>query len=156
MDEYNPTIEDSYKKYIAVDNENCLLDILDTAGQEDYVAMRDQYLRSGQGFLFAFSVTSRPSFDELTPLYNQLLFVKDVEKVPMAIVGNKCDLSYQRQVQIQEGQALATKMNCRYLETSAKLRLNVEEAFFEIVREIRKNSKSNPSKKKTKKSCIIL
>ena len=48
--EYDPTIEDSYRKQVTIDDETCLLDILDTAGQEEYSAMRDQYMRTGQGF----------------------------------------------------------------------------------------------------------
>ena len=36
MDEYDPTIEDSYRKQVVIDGETCLLDILDTAGQEEY------------------------------------------------------------------------------------------------------------------------
>uniref|UniRef100_A0A673JJ57 HRas proto-oncogene, GTPase n=1 Tax=Sinocyclocheilus rhinocerous TaxID=307959 RepID=A0A673JJ57_9TELE len=47
VDEYDPTIEDSYRKQVVIDGETCLLDILDTAGQEEYSAMRDQYMRTG-------------------------------------------------------------------------------------------------------------
>ena len=66
VDEYDPTIEDSYRKQVTIDNETCLLDILDTAGQEEYSAMRDQYMRTGQGFLCTYAITSRSSFDEIT------------------------------------------------------------------------------------------
>ena len=51
VDEYDPTIEDSYRKQVVIDGETCLLDILDTAGQEEYSAMRDQYMRTGEGKL---------------------------------------------------------------------------------------------------------
>jgi GTPase KRas protein len=33
IDEYDPTIEDSYRKQVTIDEETCLLDILDTAGK---------------------------------------------------------------------------------------------------------------------------
>ena len=46
VDEYDPTIEDSYRKQVTIDEEVCLLDILDTAGQEEYSAMRDQVRES--------------------------------------------------------------------------------------------------------------
>lgn len=36
MDEYDPTIEDSYRKQTTIDGEVALLDVLDTAGQEEY------------------------------------------------------------------------------------------------------------------------
>ena len=51
---------------MTIDDETCLLDILDTAGQEEYSAMRDQYMRTGQGFLLVYAITSRSSFDEIT------------------------------------------------------------------------------------------
>lgn len=48
-----------------VDGETCLLDILDTAGQEEYSAMRDQYMRTGEGFLLVFAVNSPKSFEDI-------------------------------------------------------------------------------------------
>lgn len=90
---YDPTIEDSYRKQVIVDDETCLLDILDTAGQEEYSAMRDQYSRSGEGFLMVYSITSRESFDELASFRDHILRVKDTDKVPMVIVGNKMDVA---------------------------------------------------------------
>merc|ERR1712188_139359 len=89
IEEYDPTIEDSYRKQVTIDDETCLLDILDTAGQEEYSAMRDQYMRTGQGFLIVYSITSRSSFDEVAQFRDQILRVKDADKVPIVIVGNK-------------------------------------------------------------------
>jgi GTPase KRas protein len=48
---------------VVIDGETCLLDILDTAGQEEYSAMRDQYMRTGEGFLLVFAVNSAKSFE---------------------------------------------------------------------------------------------
>ena len=61
VDEYDPTIEDSYRKQVTIDEETCLLDILDTAGQEEYSVMRDGWFRNGDCFLLVFSATSRRS-----------------------------------------------------------------------------------------------
>ena len=72
MDEYEPTIEDSYRKQAVVDAEPCVLDILDTAGQEEYSAMRPQYMRTGQGFLCVFAVDSQRSFEEIDNLRQQV------------------------------------------------------------------------------------
>lgn len=33
--------------------------VLDTAGQEEFSAMREQYMRSGEGFLLVFAVNDR-------------------------------------------------------------------------------------------------
>lgn len=138
VDEYDPTIEDSYRKQYNIDDEQVLLDILDTAGQEEYSAMREQYMRTGEGFLLVYSIDSKSSLDELTSFYEQIQRVKEIENVPVLIVGNKCDLENERQVSYEEGELLAKSFNnCKFMETSAKQRINVEEAFYELVRSIR-------------------
>lgn len=72
--------------------------VLDTAGQEEFSAMREQYMRSGEGFLLVFSVADHASFDELYKFHKQILRVKDRDEFPMLIVGNKADLESQRVV----------------------------------------------------------
>jgi len=83
IDEYDPTIEDSYRKQVTIDDETCLLDILDTAGQEEYSAMRDQYYRAGQGFLVMYSINARHSLEEATHIREQILRVKDMDWFPL-------------------------------------------------------------------------
>ncbi|KAK0714839.1 ras small monomeric GTPase [Lasiosphaeris hirsuta] len=138
VDEYDPTIEDSYRKQCVIDDEVALLDVLDTAGQEEYSAMREQYMRTGEGFLLVYSITSRESFEEITTFQQQILRVKDKDYFPMVVVGNKCDLEHERRVTYNEGKALAESFGCKFLETSAKTTMNVEKAFYDTVREIRK------------------
>jgi small GTP-binding protein len=81
VDEYDPTIEDSYRKQVVIDGETCLLDILDTAGQEEYSAMRDQYMRTGEGFLLVFAVNNAKSFEDISTYREQIKRVKDAEEV---------------------------------------------------------------------------
>jgi len=150
LDEYDPTIEDSYRKQVIIDEETCLLDILDTAGQEEYSAMRDQYMRTGEGFLCVYSITSRSSFDEVSSFRDQILRVKDADAVPIIILGNKCDLESERQVTTAEGRELCKSVGCPFMETSAKTRVNVEESFFELVREIRRDREKQSSNDKKK------
>ncbi|KAI8062816.1 ras family-domain-containing protein [Gilbertella persicaria] len=141
VDEYDPTIEDSYRKQCVIDEETALLDILDTAGQEEYSAMREQYMRNGEGFLLVYSITSRMSFEEIGTFYQQISRVKDKNRFPMVLVANKCDLELERQVSSQEGKDLALEYGCQFVETSAKMRINVDEAFYEVVRDIRRYNK---------------
>jgi len=89
---------DSYRKQCHIDEEVALLDVLDTAGQEEYSAMREQYMRTGEGFLLVYSITSRQSFEEITTFQQQILRVKDKDYFPMVVVGNKCDLEGEREV----------------------------------------------------------
>ncbi|KAF9105122.1 Ras GTPase [Mortierella sp. AM989] len=145
VDEYDPTIEDSYRKQCVIDEEVALLDVLDTAGQEEYSAMREQYMRTGEGFLLVFSITSRNSFEEISTFYQQILRVKDKDFFPIILVANKCDLEHERQVSTHEGRELAKQFNSRLIETSAKQRINVDEAFYNLVREIRRFNKEEYS-----------
>ncbi|CAI7664579.1 hypothetical protein N7541_009719 [Penicillium brevicompactum] len=145
VDEYDPTIEDSYRKQCVIDDEVALLDVLDTAGQEEYSAMREQYMRTGEGFLLIYSITSRQSFEEIMTFQQQILRVKDKDYFPIIVVANKCDLEKERVVSEQEGEALARQFNCKFIETSAKSRINVENAFYDLVREIRRYNKEMSS-----------
>lgn len=146
VDEYDPTIEDSYRKQCAIDEEIALLDVLDTAGQEEYSAMREQYMRTGEGFLLVYSIASKQSFEEIKTFQQQILRVKDKDYFPMILVGNKCDLEpQQREVSKQEGKNVALQFGCQFIETSAKTRFQVEDAFFNIVREIRRYNKEMSS-----------
>ena len=66
---------------MVIDGETCLLDILDTAGQEEYSAMRDQYMRTGEGFLLVFAVNNAKSFEDISQYREQIKRVKDAEEV---------------------------------------------------------------------------
>lgn len=89
---------DSYRKQCVIDDEVALLDVLDTAGQEEYSAMREQYMRTGEGFVLVYSINSRQSFEEIMVFQQQILRVKDKDYFPIIVVGNKCDLEHERQV----------------------------------------------------------
>lgn len=138
LDEYDPTIEDSYRKQVMIDDQTALLDILDTAGQEEFSSMQDQWMRDGRGFLVIYSITSKPSFGVLDLLYQKILRTKGAEKVPVVLVGNKCDLDTERQIPFKEGAELANTWGVPFFETSAKEKINNEACFFELVREIRR------------------
>lgn len=155
--EYDPTIEDSYRKQATVDGEECMMDILDTAGQEEYSAMRDQYMTAGQGFALIYAIDSRLSFEELKKFRTQILRVKDRNQVPFVLVGNKCDLEATRVVSAVEGAELAKTWNCPFIETSAKTNVNIEELFFQLVRQVRAFNQANPDEappRRTKR-CLL-
>jgi len=98
--------------------------------------MREQYMRNGEGFMLVFDVTSRTSFEELRDIHARLLRVNDAAHMPVVVVGNKTDLP-NRQVKEDEARAFAKKIQGTYVETSAKMRLNIEDAFFALVRAMR-------------------
>lgn len=164
METYDPTIEDSYRKQVMIDAQACMLEVLDTAGQEEYTALRDQWIRDGEGFVLVYSITSRNSYDRIRKFYNQVQRVKESNHpasptgpsylqqqvgpvysgpVPVMLVGNKSDKHHEREVSSQEGQALARELGCEFVEASAKNCVNVEKAFFDVVRALRKQ-RQNP------------
>jgi len=156
VEKYDPTIEDSYRKVVEVDGQQCMLEILDTAGTEQFTAMRDLYMKNGQGFLLVYSITAQSTFNDLQDLREQILRVKDTDDVPMILVGNKCDLEDERVVGKDQGQNLARNFNCAFLETSAKSKINVNEIFYDLVRQINKKNPETRNKNKKKKGCLIL
>lgn len=128
MEKYDPTIEDSYRKQVEVDGQQCMLEILDTAGTEQFTAMRDLYMKNGHGFVLVYSITAQSSFNDLIELKEQIFRVKDSNDVPMILVGNKCDLEDERVVRKDQGANLARSFNnCAFLESSAKAKINVYE-----------------------------
>lgn len=136
--EYLPTIEDCYRKNVEVDGKPAFLDILDTAGQEEYSALRDQWVREGKAFLLVYSCTSRQSFEEIPQFRERILMVNEDEDVPMVLVANKCDLEHERQVSYQEGKKLADQYGgIPFIECSALKSINCDEVFHAAVRQIR-------------------
>ena len=130
-----------------LDGEEVQIDILDTAGQEDYAAIRDNYFRSGEGFLCVFSITdddsfqatqefrwaaaewnaARPDANRVTlSSREQILRVKNDENISFLLVGNKCDLGERRKVSLEEAENRAQQWGVPYIETSAKTRENVD------------------------------
>lgn len=154
VEKYDPTIEDSYRKQVEVDGQQCMLEILDTAGTEQFTAMRDLYMKNGQGFILVYSITSQATFNDLSELREQILRVKDTDKVPMVLVGNKCDLEDDRVVKKDTGNGLANQWGSAFFETSARKKINVDEVFYDLVRQINRQMPDKPDKKK--KKCIIL
>ena len=117
-------------------------------------------MRKGDGFLFVYSITDKISLGQMPQLRTQLLRVKDADKIPMVLVGNKSDLEIAREVHFRDGEDMAKKLMCPFFETSAKLPQNVEEAFTAVVREIKKEEVvkhgGTECKPKKKSGCNLL
>jgi len=159
VEKYDPTIEDSYRKQVEIDSQACLLDIMDTAGQEEYSALRDQYMKTGQGFVLVYSITSPSSFETTHKLRTSILRIKeDSQDIPVVLVANKNDLEEERCVATEEGKALAAKFGIPFIEASAKTNTNVNEVFFTLVRQINKWRDAHPDKtqKKKRKACTLV
>ncbi|KAM9999675.1 hypothetical protein ACTFIZ_008126 [Dictyostelium cf. discoideum] len=142
VDNYDPTIGEPDYKQCVIDNQVYMLDILDTASQDELTATKDQWIRSCEGFILVYSITSRSSFDQIQFFREQIIRVLDSDDVPIMMIGNKSDLDNERQVSYQEGKDLAHRLGMSFMEVSAKSRANIEEVFNETVRSVKRREES--------------
>ncbi|KAF2073674.1 hypothetical protein CYY_005024 [Polysphondylium violaceum] len=158
IDKYDPTVEDTYTKSFDLDGETVCIEVLDTAGSEVLVAMRELYMKNAEGFILVYSILVRSTFLEIKDIVEQLFRVKEEEEVPIVLVGNKIDLDAHREVPTNEGKSLASSYpNCDFWEASSKDRINVDNVFYSIVKRIKEKYKNEgtPTKEK-KEKCILM
>lgn len=166
VEDYEPTKADSYRKQVILDSQPTSVDILDTAGQDEYAAIRDNYFRSGEGFMMVYSCTERSTLQAVDEFRDNICMAKGQKaglKIPMILVANKIDLDGLREVSTEEGQRKATEIGAPYLETSAKTKFNVTKAFDDLMREIVRHKHEQAAsadeskvKRKKKRKCNIL
>eukprot|EP00121_Abeoforma_whisleri_P016480 Awhi_evm1s15124 len=131
---YDPTIEDSFQKQLQVDGDPCHIDILDTAGQEEYKSLQSQHMLSRNAFLVVYAINSYPSFKEAHELIKQLERLKGDTDYFVVLVGNKKDLESEREVKFSEALELAKMCNVPCIEASAKTGENVHKCYIELLR----------------------
>lgn len=159
IDNYDPTIEDSYTKWVTANkNTRLFLQVTDTAGQEEFLAIRDHYITNGDGFLLVYAVNDKKSFEQLNSIRDHIQRIKQSKDVPIMIAANKVDLSSSdRQVTKDEGDQFALEKlgdSALHMETSAKTDANVDEVFSVLVN--RTYSYLNPKKTEPQKCCVLM
>ena len=112
-----------------IDDKLFKIEILDTAGEDDYPQMLDMWINFGQGFLLVFAINDKNSFDLIPSKIERIIKGKHDESIPMILVGNKQDLVNNREVSYEEAKKLADSWNIEYIETSARNNINCYEAF---------------------------
>ena len=133
-EEHDTTVEDQYRTVINVNGVTLDLEILDTAGQDDYQTMLDTWIEYGNCFLLVYSIDESDSFKQIRYKYDRICQIKNNEKFSVLIVGNKCDLpNSSRKVSKDEVDIYAKSIGVNFVEASALKRINVKEAFLEVV-----------------------
>ena len=128
-DVFVPTIGVDFKvKSLEVDKKLVKMQIWDTAGQERFRNVISSYFKGAHGILLIYDITAKDSFKELEN------WLGEVERnansqVLKILIGNKCDLEDRREISKDEGEAFAMRNGMQFMETSAKLNTNVNEAF---------------------------
>jgi Ras-related protein Rab-8A len=123
---------------IELDGKKIKLQIWDTAGQERFRTITTAYYRGAMGIMLVYDITNEKSFDNIKNWIRNIEehASADVEKM---ILGNKCDMNDRRQVSKERGEQLAIEYGIKFMETSAKASINVEQAFFTLARDIKMN-----------------
>lgn len=169
---YDPTIEDSYRREIMVEMEGqsrtLHLEILDTAGQDDFSPLRDSWIRDCEGFLLVYSVTNRKSLEYLEEILAQIERTKGDEdgfsRSRILVAGNKCDLLEKREVSHQEAEEWGRNHGVRMAQFSAKTREKLVETWTQLIVQVAiekgygttggKNSTNNNNRRRAQ--CNIL
>lgn len=145
---YTPTIEDFHRKLYRIRGEVHQLDLLDTSGNHPFPAMRRLSFLTGDLFVVVFSMDCRESFEEAIRLREAIIETKMSAaqgatksrnkshyslKVPMVIVGNKCDKDT-KSVTIEEAEEYCASQDdcCVFVEVSAKRNYHVDELFYQL------------------------
>ncbi|XP_031565736.1 ras-related protein Rab-8A-like [Actinia tenebrosa] len=121
---------------IELDGKKIKLQIWDTAGQERFRTITTAYYRGAMGIMLVYDITNDKSFENIKNWIRNIEehASQDVEKM---VLGNKCDMDDRRQVSKERGEQLAVEYGIKFMETSAKSSINVEEAFFTLARDIK-------------------
>ncbi|XP_013928865.1 PREDICTED: ras-related protein Rab-8A [Thamnophis sirtalis] len=108
----------------------------DTAGQERFRTITTAYYRGAMGIMLVYDITNEKSFENIQNWVRNIEehASPDVEKM---ILGNKCDITNKRQVSREQGEKLAVSFGIKFMETSAKANINIENAFFTLARDIK-------------------
>lgn len=155
--EYDPTIEDRYEKSLEYKEIPLMLEILDTAGTEYFSAIRELYMKNGEGFVLVYDITNKKTLEDVDKIRKDIVRIKTTDNVPMVLVGNKVDLEKNRKVETQEAKDIAKTYGCQQIEASAKTGKNVDEVFTTVIDAIWAKNGGPPKKEKEKDGkCVIV
>uniref|UniRef100_A0AAU7EBN4 Ras-like protein n=1 Tax=Eriocheir sinensis TaxID=95602 RepID=A0AAU7EBN4_ERISI len=145
VDSYDPTIENTFTKKLKVRGQEYGLELVDTAGQDEYSIFPAQYSMNIHGYVLVYSITSEKSFEVAQVIYDKILDMMGKVTVPVVLVGNKNDLHLERVVSTDQGRRLADHWKAVFLETSAKEHEAVSDIFTRAILEIEKAVGNLPS-----------
>ncbi|GAA5826780.1 hypothetical protein JCM3770_003987 [Rhodotorula araucariae] len=156
VDSYYPTIENTFTKMVKYKGQDFQLDIIDTAGQDEFSILSSRHAVGLHGWILVYSVSSRSSFEMCSIIREKILNYTGRDSVPMVLVGNKSDLAVQRQVTREEGAALAASWGKTvFIESSARTNENVSRVFDAVVAEIEKDLNPEPEQP-AKGGCTVM
>lgn len=121
---------------IEVDGKRIKLQVWDTAGQERFRTITTAYYRGAMGIMLVYDVSNTKSFENISNWIRNIE-MHATQDVELMILGNKCDIADKRQVSKERGEQLALQHSIKFMETSAKANINIEESFTTLSRDIK-------------------
>jgi len=153
---YEPTVEDAYRKSVDIEGRVGVVEIIDTAGTDQFRTMRDLYYKNSDGFLLVCSTDQASSTEEIIEIHEQITEVKGSQNIPIVVAINKSDIPKENwRIDVARINKLAKQWKVKVFLTSAKENENNEAAFLSLISRIR-NQASLSSKKKKKGFCILV
>ena len=170
---YDPTMEETYETEIGYSGKHHHVEIVDTAGQEEFTSFLDSSLSTGDAFMILYAINSVSSWNDLKSLRTKIFQETEAKnaghRIPIIIVGNKKDLEGERDTTQETAEEYAASIRVPYVETSAKTGYNVHEAFQLMMSEIDRirpdlllprargpRDRTNGSQSDKKKDCCIV
>ncbi|KAF9650180.1 ras-domain-containing protein [Thelephora ganbajun] len=151
LSNYDPTIEEVYECSSQVDDTTYSLEILDTAGVDQFHTLNERYIKSAHGFILVFSLTQETSLREIEDLRRRIYHLRgDDRQIPIVVVGTKLDLAAEREVSQELIRSYAVRWGVPFYETSAKRNWNVRPSFEDLIRQMRARF-PYPAKTKTRR-----
>eukprot|EP01156_Anaeramoeba_ignava_P022754 Anaeramoba_ignava/c21006_g1_i5.p1 GENE.c21006_g1_i5~~c21006_g1_i5.p1 ORF type:complete len:346 (+),score=112.20 c21006_g1_i5:41-1078(+) len=148
--EHDPTLYDNHRKKTKIDDQDVTLDLIDISGSDDYVSIYPQWFKNVDGFILLYSINNTRSFDLIPIIRDRIMNAKTQKDYSMLLVGTSTDDEKNRKITSMEGKSLAYTLSCPFLEVSSLTGDGVENAFAEIVREIRERKKEEELESKNK------
>ena len=127
----NIGVEKQNTKMKMKDGKEMKIIIWDTAGQDRFHSIATSTIKNSQGIVVSFDVSSKKTFESVPSWLEDIK--SNNNKIPIILFGNKCDLMEKREVEEEEAEEFANKINLLYLETSAKENINIKEGFEKII-----------------------
>jgi Ras-related protein Rab-1A len=148
-DTFLPTIGVDFKiRNVTVGDKSIKLNIWDTAGQERFKTITAAYYKGAHGIILVFDITDRDTFNNISSWLGEIRKHAGPNVVRL-LVGNKCDLDSDRKVTQREAKEFAESQGMTYIETSAKARINVDEAFMTLTKQVYEALPDNEKKQET-------
>ncbi|KAI1301552.1 GTP-binding protein Rheb -like protein [Halotydeus destructor] len=155
VDLYDPTIESILTKTVKIRGQDYYLQLVDTAGQDEYSIFPAQYTMDIHGYCLVYSINSQKSFEVVKVIHEKLMDLTGSTTLPILLVGNKTDLANERVVSTEEGKKLAAQMNAHFVEVSAKQHSAVTELFNNLILSIERRSDDGSSTDRPSNKCTV-